>query len=225
MESTCVRNGRGRARGVVGVTPGALRRALHNVARLPPPVVEGRLSRLVGLTLEARGLRAAIGERCLIRTACGVRHEAEVVGFNEERVLLMPLGHPAGLGPDARVSIFGRAGRMPVGPELLGRVVDAQGAPLDAGGAIHCETHGPLIAMPMNPLQRRPVEVALDVGVRAINALLTVARGQRIGLFAGSGVGKSVLLGMMARHTAADVIVVGLIGERGREVQEFTERI
>ena len=207
------------------MSAGSVQRALRNLGHLPPPAVEGRLSRLVGLSLEARGLRAAVGERCIIRTATDVRHEAEVVGFNEERVLLMPLGHPAGLGPDARVSIAGRAGRMPVGAALLGRVVDARGAPLDAAGAIHCDAQQPLIAPPLNPLERRPVADALDVGVRAINALLTVARGQRIGLFAGSGVGKSVLLGMMARHTAADVIVVGLIGERGREVQEFTSQI
>lgn len=199
--------------------------AIGNLRRLALPSAEGRLTRLVGLTLEARGLRAAVGDRCVIQMSDGLPHEAEVVGFNEERVLLMPLGYPTGLAPHARVSAIGHAGRVEVGDALLGRVVDARGNALDGLGVLHGECQRSLIAAPLNPLARREVNEPLDVGVRAINGLLSVARGQRLGLFAGSGVGKSVLLGMMARHTAADVIVVGLIGERGREVQEFVTRI
>lgn len=208
------------------MTAGHRRRAALAAAEaLAPPRVAGHLTRLVGLTLEARGLRASIGDRCLIETVEGDGHEAEVVGFANERILLMPAGSPEGLAVDARVRPMGRGGRVPVGTALQGRVVDARGLALDDGPPIRCDDAARLIAPPMNPLQRQPITAPLDVGVRAINALLTVARGQRIGLFAGSGVGKSVLLGMMARHTAADVIVVGLIGERGREVREFVEQI
>ena len=194
-------------------------------ASLAPPPVEGRLTRLVGLALEARGCHAAVGDRCLLLTANGTRAEAEVVGFSGDRLLLMPTGRADGLEPETRVVPSRRAGSIPVGDALLGRIIDGSGAPLDGLGAIECETQRRLSGEDINPLERDPIREPLDVGVRAINAALTVGRGQRIGLFAGSGVGKSVLLGMMARHTAADVIVVGLIGERGREVKEFVERI
>lgn len=189
-----------------------------------PFTIEGKLNRMVGLTLETVGCQAAVGARCLISsTECDI--EAEVVGFSGERLYLMPIGDISGLVPDARV-IPGRGMyRADVGDELLGRVIDAAGKPLDGKGAIHCSDTLPLAGRPGNPLARWTINEPLDVGVAAINALLTVGRGQRLGLFAGSGVGKSVLLGMMTRYTDADVIVVGLIGERGREVKDFVDNI
>jgi flagellum-specific ATP synthase len=195
------------------------------VAHVPPLPVAGRLTRMIGLTLEAEGCLAAIGDRCEIVSADDTHIEAEVVGFAGERLYLMPTGDLHGLKPDARVLPRTQAGTVRVGPGLLGRVVDGACRPLDGHGPIATETTIRLTGRPINPLLRQPITQALDVGVRAINGVLTVGRGQRIGLFAGSGVGKSVLLGMMARYTAADVIVVGLIGERGREVKEFIERI
>jgi flagellum-specific ATP synthase len=180
---------------------------------------------MVGLTLEAVGCQAAIGDRCDILAGDGARAEAEVVGFSGDRLFLMPTGDIHGVKPNARVIPTQRAGAVAVGPELLGRIVDGAGAPLDGLGPIKCHGRTKLTGTPINPLLRQPIDQPLDVGVRAINSLLTVGKGQRIGLFAGSGVGKSVLLGMMARYTSADVIVVGLIGERGREVKEFVERI
>jgi flagellum-specific ATP synthase len=195
------------------------------LASVPPPGVTGRLTRMVGLTLEAAGVQAAVGDRCQIVSADQAQIEAEVVGFSGDRLYLMPTGDIHGLKPDARVVPRPRAGTVRVGPKLLGRIVDGAGLPLDGLGPIEAEASVRLTGTPINPLRRAPIRQILDVGVRAINGLLTVGRGQRIGLFAGSGVGKSVLLGMMARYTAADVIVVGLIGERGREVKEFVERI
>ncbi len=203
----------------------ALQRGVARLQDVPPPPVAGRLTRMVGLTLEAVGCQAAVGDRCEILASDAERVDAEVVGFAGDRLFLMPTGDIHGLKPDARVLPRLRAGTVPVGPELLGRIVDGACQPLDGLGPIAATTHLRLTGTPINPLARQPITQPLDVGVRAINGLLTVGRGQRIGLFAGSGVGKSVLLGMMARYTAADVIVVGLIGERGREVKEFIERI
>lgn len=210
----------------------AAQRWTHNLARsqerlkdVPPPVVAGRLTRMVGLTLEAAGCQAALGDRCEIVSSDNNQIEAEVVGFASDRLYLMPTGDVHGLKPNARVVPRSHAGTVRVGPKLLGRVVDGACMPLDGRGVIETEASVRLTGVPINPLMRRPITQILDVGVRAINGLLTIGRGQRIGLFAGSGVGKSVLLGMMARYTAADVIVVGLIGERGREVKEFIERI
>lgn len=188
-------------------------------------VVEGRLTRMVGMTLEAVGCSVNIGERCHIETIHGKLEEAEVVGFTMDKIYLMPIGSIHGLGPGARVIPTHRAAEIPVGDNLLGRVLDGQGKPIDGKGSIHCIQSRPLAAEPINPLNRQPVTESLDVGVRSINSVLTVGRGQRMGLLAGSGVGKSVLLGMMTRFTEAEVIVVGLIGERGREVKEFIEQI
>ncbi len=202
-----------------------LARSLRLAHELPPPPVEGQLTRMVGLTLEALGCQAAVGDQCEVMTSKNASIEAEVVGFAGERLYLMPTGDVHGIKPGARVVPRQGAGHVPVGPELLGRVVDGAGEPLDGRGPLHLDERARLTGTPMNPLSRAPIERTLDVGVRAINSLLTVGRGQRIGLFAGSGVGKSVLLGMMARYTEADVIVVGLIGERGREVKEFIEKI
>ncbi|ROR34932.1 flagellar protein export ATPase FliI [Inmirania thermothiophila] len=200
----------------------AARRAL--LARPVRPVVEGRLTRMVGLTLEAVGCQAPVGGRCRV-VGPGGEVEAEVVGFAGERLFLMPTGELTGLVPGARVIPQQGGAEVAVGEGLLGRVVDGAGRPLDGRGPLRVEAHRPLTGRPFNPMLRRPIREPLDVGVRAINALLTVGRGQRMGLFAGSGVGKSVLLGMMTRYTEADVIVVGLIGERGREVREFVQNI
>jgi flagellum-specific ATP synthase len=202
-----------------------LARRLRRVQQTPPPAIEGSLTRMVGLTLEAVGCQASIGDYCDVITSDGFRVESEVVGFSGDRLYLMPTGDAQGLGPSARVIPRQRAGTVRVGPELLGRIIDGAAHPLDAKGPLECETRVRLTGKPINPLSRQPITEPLDVGIRSINSLLTIGRGQRVGLFAGSGVGKSVLLGMMARYTSADVIVVGLIGERGREVKEFVERI
>lgn len=188
-------------------------------------LVEGRLTRMIGMTLEAVGCAVNIGERCQIETIHGKLEEAEVVGFAKDKIYLMPIGNIQGIGPGAKVIPTHRTAEIPVGDALLGRVLDGQGKPIDGKGAVHCHQTRPLAAENINPLARKPVTEPLDVGVRSINSVLTVGRGQRMGLLAGSGVGKSVLLGMMTRFTEADVIVVGLIGERGREVKEFIEQI
>jgi flagellum-specific ATP synthase len=188
-------------------------------------VVEGKLTRMVGLTLEAVGCRAAIGGRCDVINSLGHRIESEVVGFAGESLYLMPTGDIHGLEPDARVVPTGRVSEAMVGDELLGRIIDGSGKPLDRKGRLHTVKRRPLNGGYINPLARAPIREPLDVGIRAINSLISVGRGQRLGLFAGSGVGKSVLLGMMTRYTDADVVVVGLIGERGREVKEFVDNI
>ena len=188
-------------------------------------LVEGRLTRMIGMTLEAVGCAVNVGERCQIETITGRLEEAEVVGFAKDKIYLMPIGKIQGIGPGAKVIPTHRSAEIPVGESLLGRVLDGQGQPIDGKGPVHCHQTRPLAAENVNPLARKPVTEPLDVGVRSINSVLTVGRGQRMGLLAGSGVGKSVLLGMMTRFTEADIIVVGLIGERGREVKEFIEQI
>jgi len=207
--------------------------------------VRGTLTRLTGLVLEATGIRVPVGSQCWVRMKAQAPVLAEVVGFSNDRAFLMPAGDVHGLSSGASVEPapayvaiprlgerrqaqreFGQGVlRLPLGDGLLGRVVDAHGAPMDYKGPILDVAAVPMDRKPINAMDRAPVRETLDTGIRAINALLTVGRGQRIGLFAGSGVGKSVLLGMMARYTKADVIVVGLIGERGREVKEFIEDI
>ena len=219
---------------------------LQVCAAQPMPLqVHGTLVRITGLVLEAAGLRAPIGAVCEVHGDAPQPVHAEVVGFHGDRALLMPTGDLRGLGSGARVSprlspaaplLLGvertrwrraedQGLHLPMGEGLLGRVVDAMGAPLDRLGPLHQVSNLPMLRRAINAMDRDPVRRPLDTGVRAINALLTVGRGQRLGLFAGTGVGKSVLLGMMARYTEADVIVVGLIGERGREVKEFIEDI
>jgi len=186
--------------------------------------VAGRLVRVVGLTLEAVGVKAAVGSQCLVETAQGDLI-AEIVGFSKDITFLMPEQSLQGVLPGARVVPLTTKFRLPLSMELLGRVVDGVGKPLDGKGPIKNSDDYHINSKPINPLSRRAITEPLDVGVRAINSFLTVGIGQRMGLFAGSGVGKSVLLGMMTRGTTADVIVVGLIGERGREVKEFIEEI
>ena len=186
--------------------------------------VAGKLTRVVGLTLEAIGCRAAVGSLCHIETQDGVL-EAEVVGFSGEKLFLMPSEQLKGVIPGAKVTPLSEEHGIPVGMALLGRVIDGVGTPLDGLGEILTADTARYTTIRLNPLARRAITQPMDVGVRAINAMLTVGQGQRMGLFAGSGVGKSVLLGMMTRGTTADVVVVGLIGERGREVKEFIEEI
>jgi flagellum-specific ATP synthase len=221
-----------------------LDRARSSVSRESSLEVRGTLTRLTGMVLEASGIRVPVGSQCVVSMKSRDSVLAEVVGFSGDRAFLMPAGDVHGLSSGASVAPavayvpiprlgesapqgVAHAGmlRLPLGEGLLGRVVDSQGNPMDRMGPILDVISKPLDRKPINAMDRAPVREALDTGVRAINALLTVGRGQRIGLFAGSGVGKSVLLGMMARYTQADVIVVGLIGERGREVKEFIEDI
>jgi flagellum-specific ATP synthase len=193
------------------------------IPSLPSVQVEGQLRRVVGLTLEAVGCQLPVGARARIANPDGSGVEAEVVGFSGDRIYLMPSGDMQGLTPHARV--VPAAGRLEigVGDALLGRVLDAEARPIDGRGRLACDGHARLHSPPLNPLERASITQPLDVGVRSINALLSVGRGQRLGLFAGTGVGKSTLLGMMTRYTAADVIVVGLVGERGREVRDFLD--
>ena len=222
---------------------------LNNCSQLldsvPPVQLSGRVTRVAGLVMEAVGLKLPVGSACVIPLPSGARLEAEVVGFDHDRLFLMPQSDVEGIIPGTLVfpleppvpapALFSpyapkrraadRTRHLPVGAALLGRVLDGAGRPLDRLGPLPAMESAPLSVRATNPLNRAPITDPLDVGVRAINALLTVGRGQRMGLFAGSGVGKSVLLGMMARYTTADVIVVGLIGERGREVKEFIEQI
>ena len=194
---------------------------------IEPPewVVEGKLSRMVGLTLEAEGCRAAIGSLCVVESRSGKTIGAEVVGFAGQRLFLMPTGDTHGLEPGCRVIPLGKNSLVKAGFGLLGRVIDGAGNPLDDKGLLQTDATVSLAGIATNPLARKPIREALDVGVRAINAVLSVGRGQRMGLFAGTGVGKSVLLGMMTKYTNADIVVVGLIGERGREVNEFVLKI
>ncbi|HJU71300.1 MAG TPA: flagellar protein export ATPase FliI [Paucimonas sp.] len=236
---------------MTGATPYSTRwkAYLHDCSALmaiaEPMQVSGRVTRVAGLVMEAIGLKLAVGSACTIPLQNGARIEAEVVGFENDRLFLMPQSDVEGVVPGTRVfpvevvQTLPRPGtvahprrrpsdrgrHLPVGDELLGRVLDGCGRPLDSLGPLQTHQSAPLNVRAANPLSRAPISDILDVGVRAINSMLTVGRGQRMGLFAGSGVGKSVLLGMMARYTSADVIVVGLIGERGREVKEFIEQI
>jgi len=197
------------------------RRALASADLTP---LSGRVVRLAGLLVESDGPRVRVGDICEI---VGVDGEpplsVEVVGFRDERLLSVPLGATTGIRPGARIVSRGALATIPVGSGLLGRVVDAFGRPMDNLGPIRSHARVPLQRAPLNPLGREPVSRPLPTGVRAIDSMLTCGRGQRVGLFGGSGVGKSTLLGMMARGTAADVIVLGLVGERGREVRTFLE--
>ena len=189
--------------------------------RTPEPQRSGTLVRLVGLTLETRGIMAPLGACCEVIGKEGHRVEAEVVGFNDKTLYLMPFTDPVGVGPGDTVRVMTNSGMVSLGDELLGRVIDGRGVPIDGKPMPHLPDQLSLLGCPLNPMERGPIDQILDVGVKAINGALTIGRGQRIGLVAGSGVGKSVLLGMLTRFTKADIVVIGLIGERGREVQAF----
>lgn len=201
--------------------------ARERLRALDPYRLNGRVSELIGLVVESRGPEASVGERCEIllpgHRAGRAPLQAEVVGFREGRTLLMPLGDAAGIGPGQTVVATGGALRVDLGQGLLGRVLDGLGRPIDGGPAVSVESRRPIDAPPPDLLGRPTIRTPLPLGVRAIDALMPCGRGQRIGIFAGSGVGKSTTLGMMARGTSADVNVIALVGERGREVREFIE--
>ncbi len=192
---------------------------------IDPIEVSGRVAQAVGMVVEGYGPMTTVGELCRITREVGDGPiTAEVVGFRGDRVLLMPLGEMQGIGPGSRITMTGHVADLAVGPGLLGRVLDGCGNPLDGKSMPTTIARYPLQAEAPNPLQRSRVQAPLDLGVRAINGFLTCGRGQKMGIFSGSGVGKSVLLGMISRYTKADVNVIALIGERGREVNEFLER-
>jgi flagellum-specific ATP synthase len=205
--------------------PAPLASLAHAIARADLHRRRGRVSDLIGLIVEATGLEAEVGEVCEVQTGRGRRPvPAEVVGFRAARTLLMPLGETHGLGPGQVVTATGLPVAVPVGEELLGRVVDALGRPLDSAGEVDAREWRATLASPPDPLERPRITEQVTLGVRALDALVPCGRGQRLGIFAGSGVGKSSLLGMIARSTSADINVICLVGERGREVREFIER-
>ncbi|MCX5854684.1 MAG: flagellar protein export ATPase FliI [Deltaproteobacteria bacterium] len=190
-----------------------------------PIRVHGKVSEIIGLVVEGHGPAASIGELCgIFPGGMDKPLPAEVVGFKKGKVLLMPLKSIQGLGPGCKIISLGRKAGVNVGKTLLGRVIDGLGSPIDNKGPIECEGEYPIYAEPINPLKRGRITEPVDLGIRALNGLLCCGKGQRMGIFAGSGVGKSILLGMIARNTNADVNVIGLIGERGREVREFLEK-
>jgi flagellum-specific ATP synthase len=188
--------------------------------------VQGKITKIVGLVAEGYCPESSVGTLCELSPldAGCPPIPAEIVGFKDGRALLMPLGELRGLGPGSLIRVCQTHATVRVGPELLGRVIDAMENPIDDGPAPHLPDAMPIYGLPPNPMQRETISQPLDLGVRAINGMLTCGTGQRLGIMAGSGVGKSVLLGMMAKHTKADVNVIALIGERGREVREFIER-
>ena len=203
------------------VTLGAYTRRLRES---DPAPIYGHVTRVVGLVVESKGPRARVGDVCELRRADGGSVlPVEVVGFRDGRLMSVPLGDTAGIRPGDRVVVRGGVLSLPAGDGLLGRVIDGLGRPLDGLGPLNVTERAPLRPAAMNPLDRDPIVAPIGTGVRAIDGLLTCGRGQRVGLFGGSGVGKSTLLGMMARGTAADVVVLALVGERGREVRSFLE--
>ncbi len=193
------------------------------LAAEPRPTLEGRIVKVIGLIAEAEGVGVSIGSRCKIENDHGRPLMAEVVGFRDDRVLLMPFGDTRGIRPGSRVTLMDETPHTEVGDGFLGRVVNGMGEPLDGLGPIRGNARYPLYGRHINPLDRRCIKQPMDVGVTAINTMIPLGQGQRVAIMAGSGVGKSVLMGMMTRHTSADVTVIGLIGERGREVRDFVE--
>ncbi|WP_035247276.1 FliI/YscN family ATPase [Desulfogranum mediterraneum] len=190
-----------------------------------PIGVYGKVQRIVGLVVEGSCPQASIGSLCeIIPLGGGTPVAAEIVGFNNDRAQLMPLGELRGLGPGALIRVRNQQAVIKVGKELLGRVIDGMEQPVDDGPALNLDRQQALYALPPGPMQRDTIDQPLDLGIRSINGMLTCGVGQRMGIMAGSGVGKSVLLGMMAKYATADVNVIALIGERGREVREFIER-
>ena len=203
----------------------SLQRYHDRLINCMPIQAYGKVSRVVGFVVESIGPECRLGTVCDIYTKDGSKHfPAEVMGFRDNRVLMMPLEEIRGIGPGSRVVARQSQAYLPVGRGLLGRIIDGLGDPIDGRGPLPGETTYPIYATPLNPLKRKRISEPLDLGIRAINGLLTVGCGQRLGIFAGSGVGKSVLLGMLAKKTRADVNVIALIGERGRELNEFIEK-
>ncbi len=198
---------------------------LSAIATVDSIKLNGKITQIIGLVMESQGPNVNLGDLCYVYPRKqGEPVPAEVVGFRENRILLMPVGELQGIGPGCEVVSAHRTLKVSVGRQLLGRILDGLGNPIDDKGPLICNQEYPLTATPPPPLTRRRIEEKLGVGVRAIDSLLTLGRGQRVGIMAGSGVGKSTLLGMIARNTEADISVIALIGERGREVREFIER-
>ncbi len=195
-------------------------RAVDNARTLTPV---GRVSQVIGLIAEGDSLGLGVGGVCRIINDHGQTVMAEVVGFKKEKALLMPYGDIRGISMGSRIIPVASSPMVPVGDGMLGRVVDGMGNPIDGKGAINATSSYYLYGKPLGPLERRMIKEPLDVGIGAVNSMITLGRGQRVAIMAGSGVGKSVLMGMMTKHTAADVVVIGLIGERGREVKDFVE--
>lgn len=182
---------------------------------------EGRITKVIGLVAEGDGLGLGIGSLCTIKNDHGSQIRAEVIGFRDEKVLLMPYGDIRGISPGSRIVPLAELPLADVGDGLIGRVVDGMGNPIDGKGPFNPTAKYALYGKPMNPMERKSIDEPVDVGISAINVMITLGRGQRVAIMAGSGVGKSVLMGMMTKHTSADVTVIGLIGERGREVKDF----
>ncbi len=194
------------------------------LATANPVRLHGKVTQVVGLVIEGYCPDTSVGAICEIKPLEGNPIPAEVVGFRNNKTLLMPLGELRGVGLDSLISVRRDNAALGVGPLMLGRVIDGLGNPIDDKGPITCEEEYPIYALPVNPMSRPPIRKPLDLGIRSINGLLTCGQGQRVGIMAGSGVGKSTLLGMIARYTEADVNVIALIGERGRELREFIEK-
>lgn len=205
--------------------PSGLGRHIKIVESTRPVRHNGKVTKVVGLVMEGYAPGASVGEFCTVYPKeSGLPIQCEVVGFSDEKILLMPLGEVRGVGPGSMIHATGASASVAVGPGLLGRTIDGLGSPIDGLGQVVAKKEYPLHCTPPGPLGRKRIDKPLNVGIRSINSMLTVGKGQRIGIFAGSGVGKSVLLGMMARNTEAQVNVIALVGERGREVKEFIER-
>ncbi|MHB9093034.1 MAG: flagellar protein export ATPase FliI [Eubacteriales bacterium] len=195
------------------------------IERTEPIKTNGKVTQVIGLIIESHGPGANLGELCYVFPNSGsTKIQAEVVGFRENKILLMPLGDLSGIGPGCEVVATGDSFRVGVGPKLLGRIIDGLGNPLDGKGPLDFTEEYPVNGNPLNPLDRKRITEQLSIGVKAIDGILTIGKGQRVGIFSGSGVGKSTLLGMVARNTSADVNVIALVGERGREVREFLEK-
>ena len=201
-----------------------LNRYLEQLAVLDTHRLDGRVTEVVGLVVEATVPNGAVGDLCTIDIEGGEPVRAEVMGFRNGKMLLMPLDNTMGVSVGSRVTLNTKPLTVPVGHQLLGRIIDSMGRPIDGKGPINTATQRSVYNLPLNPMSRKRITEPFSTGIRSIDGLLTMGRGQRVGIFSGSGVGKSVLIGMIARHTDADINVIGLIGERGREVREFIER-
>ncbi len=201
-----------------------LARYRNKLSQINPLFITGRVVQVVGLTVETMGLNCQIGEICEIQTSHKTTLMAEAIGFRNNRMLLMPLGNMEGIQPDSTVRSISQVFKAPVGRSLIGRVLNGLGEPIDSKGPLKMSSRVSTNQSPPHPLQRSTIEEPLVTGVRVIDGMLTCGKGQRMGIFAGSGVGKSTLLGSIARNSESDISVIALIGERGREVREFLER-
>ncbi|UCG67713.1 MAG: FliI/YscN family ATPase [Deltaproteobacteria bacterium] len=197
---------------------------LEGISLCQPMKLEGKIVKVAGLVAEGHGPGLSVGSLCVIENSEGKNVQAEVVGFKDKRVIIMPFGEMRGVKPGSRIVDIDKRPVVGVGEAYLGRVIDGHGLPIDGKGMIRAEKEYPIYGDVLNPLKREIIREVIDVGVASVNALITVGKGQRMAIMSGTGVGKSVLMGMIARNTAADVVVIALIGERGREVREFIEK-